>query len=91
MFPEKEETLRRLEFEAVRLHRIQILVREGAACTLLLHEMNLAEKDLASIRNELLKYTLTNSLSVLQYSQDVETQMKELRKIFEIFSESPNF
>lgn len=91
MFPEKEETLRRLEFEAVRLHKIQIMVREGAACARLLHEINSAEKALASVRNGLLRYNLTDSLSVLQDSQDIETQMKELRKIFEIFSESPNF
>lgn len=91
MFPEKEETLRRLEFEAVRLHRIQILVQEGAACTRLLREINSTEKALASVRKGLLKYTLTNSLFVLQDSQDIETQMKELRKILEIFSESPNF
>jgi DNA-binding FrmR family transcriptional regulator len=91
MFPEKEETLRRLEFEAVRLHRIQILVQEGAACTRLLCEINSAKKALSSVQKELLKYTLRNSLSVLQGTQDNETQMKEIRKIFELFSESPNF
>lgn len=91
MFPNKQEILSRLEFEAVRLHRIQLLVQEGVPCTLLLQEINSAEKALTSIRNEMLKRNLRNSLSVLQDTRDSETQTKEIRKISELFSESPNF
>lgn len=91
MSPNKEEILHRLEHEAVRLHRIQTLAREGVPCTTLLDEINSAEISLTSIRNELLKYNLRCSLTVLEGAQDIETQTKEIRKIFELFSESPNF
>ena len=63
--PEKEEILDRLKFETNRLHRLQCLIQEGAACTNLLNELNVLNKALTAIKVDLVFHQMKSSIEVI--------------------------
>ena len=82
--PEKEEILDRLKFETNRLHRLQCLIQEGAACTNLLNELSAMNKALTAIKYDLVKNQVKSSIGVIHGTSDRETTQTELSKIIQL-------
>ena len=89
--PEKEEILERLKFETSRLHRLQGLIQEGAACTNLLNEINAMNRALTAIKYDLVKHQMKSSIGVIHGSSDRETTQTELSKIIQLLGVTADF
>ena len=89
--PEKEEILDRLKFETNRLHRLQCLIQEGAACTNLLNDISTLNKALTAIKVDLVKRQMQSSIGVIHRSSDRETSQNELRKIIQLLGVTADF
>ncbi len=91
VYPEKEEILDRLKFETNRLHRLQGLFQEGAACTNLLYEISAMNKALTAIKYDLVKHQMKSSFEVIHGSSDRETTRAELSKIIQLLGVTADF
>ena len=89
--PEKEEILDRLKFETNRLHRLQGLIQEGAACTNLLNDISTLNKALTAIKVDLVKHQMKSSIGVIHGSSDRETTQTELSKIIQLLGVTADF
>lgn len=91
MYPEKEEILDRLKFEAERLHRLQGLVQEDASCTNLFNELSALNKALTAIKMDLVKQQMKSSIRIIHGASDRETTQTELSKIIQLLSVTADF
>jgi DNA-binding FrmR family transcriptional regulator len=89
VFPEKQETQDRLKLIAFRLHKLQLLLQEGAPCPHLLCELKSVETALVSVQMDLVMCNLRSSFSGLQ--SNPKNYTKELTRILELFTVTSDF
>lgn len=86
MLRDKENFSARLAIMAGQLHQIQLLMLEDIDCPEIMRELTITKQALSSLRMDLILCSVESCLSTLQNNPDCDGQVKELKKLADLFS-----